>query len=141
MKPKERCAVVVIVLYVLVFLICRFVLQEYYLPGWASKRAVGYTWIVTWLLLFFDKTIAAMFHTVGTVVGLIIGQLSGDLLRAKRMAMIQEDTSPMQVYQLSRHFGVYIWFAIQLLFLVVGILVGWCYKKKRESKLSETPDI
>lgn len=74
----------------------------------------------------------AWFITVGNVVGIVLGQLLGEVIKNFRMKEITVKTSAEEAYQLSQHYGVPIWALTIFVTLVAGELIH----KIKVSKIS-----
>ena len=81
-------------------------------------------WIVVLILQLFKKRIIAIYIPLGNPAGII-----GDWIRSTNMAKITDGMSAEQIYHLSKHYGVFIWFLILVIFAAVGCVL-YLFRKK-----------
>lgn len=86
-------------------------------------------WIVVLILQLFKKRIIAIYISLGNPAGIIGGQFIGDWIRSTNMAKITDGMSAEQIYHLSKHYGVFIWFLILVIFAAVGCVL-YLFRKK-----------
>lgn len=114
------------------FLISRSLLKNIYLFEWTSRYLYCCIWIIVLVLCIRKKINMAWFITVGNVVGIVLGQLLGEVIKNFRMKEITVKTSAEEAYQLSQHYGVPIWALTIFVTLVAGELIH----KIKVSKIS-----
>lgn len=124
--------IIQLLIFVGLFSISRSLLYNIYLYEWTSKHLYCGTWIIMLILCVRKKVDVAWFITAGNVLGIVIGQLLGDFIKNIRMKKITVETSAEDVYQLSHHYGVFIW----ILFVFIIFLVGELLHKRKVSKMS-----
>ena len=103
------------------YLLSQTVLHEIYLFEWTADHFYLYLWVIPAAFCFLNKFWAAISTTIGNWVGILIGQVLGDLIIKINAAKITPDMYVGKAWQLRTHYGVLIWLAVFLLSLIVGI--------------------
>lgn len=109
-------------LYLVLMLISATLLKSVYLFEWMSRNAYCYTWVLPLAVIMFDKTHLAYFVTFGNLIGTVIGELLGGVIRSIRMSGITPGMDGGEVYYRSLHHGVLIWIAVMLASVIAGII-------------------
>ena len=126
---------IIIAVFLTEYLISDIFLRDVFLPRWTSHQKYLYLWVICLLLIHFEKHIVSFALLIGNTLGLFIGQILGDYLRAQRMLQITEDMEPEQVYHLGHHSGVELWLLCILISLILGIIIHKIKKRKAEKTL------
>ena len=104
-----------------------------YLFVWTADNRYWYTWILPFVFIFLGKYIISYSITFGSIAGTFAGQYLGDYIQKIRMEKITLYSTAEERWHLSLHYGVAIWLAVILIFLVLGILLEKKLKKKTSS--------
>lgn len=130
-KSKLIALIVTVAVFGVLYIISQAFLKSVYLFEWASRGLYYYIWVPALLLIAFDKPIISYSITFGNVLGLIVGQLLGDFIRTRNMALITPETPPDQEYFLSYHKGAFIWIITVLICAALGIAVQIITSKRK----------
>jgi len=120
--------------FVILYILGNTVLQNVYLIKWAAHNYFLFIWILVIIFSLLQKKYISFAITIGNLIGIIIGQLLGDMIRNKRILMINDAMDEGQKYFLSHHYGAFIWFITVIIFLVTGIILEIIYKQYLKSK-------
>ena len=135
MKKKYLHLLVLLSVYVIGFILCKFYFAqgmplESYTAGWLYRRGFMLTWGATIILIFMNKLNTATFTTMGTFIGMVVGDLIGGLIRSSNIAKLQEliengaTITAEQQAQAYHHYGILpIWFIVFIIFVVIGIVL------------------
>ena len=104
-----------------------------YLFVWTADNRYWYTWILPFVFIFLGKYIISYSITFGSIAGTFAGQYLGGYIQKIRMEKITLYSTAEERWHLSLHYGVAIWLAVILIFLVIGILLEKKLKKKTSS--------
>ena len=63
-------------------------------------------WSLCLILILCQKPLPAFFVTAGNIIGVVIGQFLGDLIRTENIKKITDTMNPQQIYELHNHPGV-----------------------------------
>lgn len=118
--------------FISLFLISKLFLSDIYLFEWTARHHYLFLWVAVILLVLIDRVHLATALTIGNVVGVLVGQFLGDLIRNQSLSQITPEMSGEEVYRLSHHPGFEIWLAtIGVCFLVVVVKnIFWRFGKK-----------
>ena len=130
-KIVLNCLVTAFIYLVMYYLSYR-VFREY-LFVWTADNRYWYTWILPFVFIFLGKYIISYSITFGSIAGTFTGQYLGDYIQKIRMEKITLYSTAEERWHLSLHYGVAIWLAVILIFLVIGILLEKKLKKKTSS--------
>lgn len=89
-----------------------------------------YTWILPYVFIFLKKYILSYCITFGSIVGIFVGQYLGDYIQKIRMEKIMLYSTAEERWHLSLHYGVAIWLAVILIFIIIGVLLEKKLKKQ-----------
>lgn len=130
-KPSPlACVIFYLLPFLTMYLISTFLLNDLYLFKWLADRWYLCLWAVVLLLAYKHKHLISISLTVGSVLGIPLGQFLGDFLRNRNIQSItalmsQEDQAKMYL-----HHGVAIWSATVILAAILGILLDFHHKKQ-----------
>ena len=108
------------------------VLKNAYMFEWMGRNCYCYTWVLVILLVLVDKTLVANFVTFGTLLGVVIGELLGNILWERNMSKITSDMSVEQQHYLSLHHGVLIFVITLLKFVAMGVILDIILRKYKQ---------
>ncbi|MBD5128526.1 MAG: hypothetical protein HDT43_01155 [Ruminococcaceae bacterium] len=132
LKNKAAALIIGVVVFGVLYLLSRTVLESVYLFEWTSRNLYCYVWVLAAALIVFDKLIVSYSVTLGNLLGVVIGQYLGDFIKAQRVKEITPETTPDMVHELSMHYGAGIWAITVLACLAVGITVQIITNKRRK---------
>lgn len=134
-NPRNRIAAMaaVIVIFGGSYALSRTLLSGVYLFEWTARRLYLLIWIPALILAALNKTAVSYGITVGSLAGVVIGQLLGDFIISQNAKLITPDTSPDLVYRLTTHQGVPIWLITTLVFTAVGIVLQITSSRRKRS--------
>lgn len=109
------------------FMIMATLLSKLYLFEWFVHNYWLYLMIAitSVILVLLNKKLISVFVSIGSIVGIFIGQLLGDLLRSMAMRKITTFTVAEKVQHLSEHNGFSIFVIIVILFIIVGSVLQY----------------
>jgi len=107
------------------------IFKDIYLFEWTARNRYLYIWVLIAILTIFGKKYTALSLTVGNLIGIIAGQLSGDYIKNENIKKITETMEAHEVYRLHTHYGFYIWVLTLVIFLVIGVVVQRNSNKNR----------
>lgn len=98
--------------------------NSHYLFKWIAHNKVIYIAValIAILITFFRKNIG-YFITLGNICGLFLGRFIGDYIKNQSMLRITEDMSSQTKYQLSKHYGVFIWIYCILISILISLII------------------
>jgi hypothetical protein len=70
----------------------------------------------------FGKERVGFALTIGNIIGIVVGQILGDMLRNANVKTIVITMDEEQKYLLSYHYGAFIWFFVIFIIFVASIL-------------------
>lgn len=114
------------------YLISMTLLNKVYLFEWTARNLYCYVWVAVAVLIVLDKLRIAYAVTLGNLLGVIIGQYLGDLIKAQRVKQITPETTPDMTYELSTHYGVNIWAITIIVCAAAGIAAQVISSKRRK---------
>ncbi|MHB8134981.1 MAG: hypothetical protein ACYDH1_12255 [Anaerolineaceae bacterium] len=118
MKNKNwKTTIIFAVILLLVFVVTRFFMTDYYTPEWSARHFLWVVVIIVLLASFFDKVRISMSAFLGYLLGLFAGELFGGF---------QKNIPPQ-----FPHYGWLIQIVTFFLFCFLGIWLQ--YKGKTES--------
>ncbi len=138
-KFKKIIALLVcIAAYVVMKILSSTVLGEVYIFKWMSQnRSFFFGAVIAIIPILFNKPLIACFATLGTFFGGVSGQLIGDYIYDKNVAMITPDMTVEQQAHLSYHRGFAIlgcvWFGFLALGVVLSVIIGLVKKRKAKN--------
>jgi membrane protein YqaA with SNARE-associated domain len=103
---------------------------DIYLPVWTADNYYLYIWVPVILLTLLNKTIISLFITAGNLIGILAGQVLGDIIRHNNMKKITDSMPEGQKYYLRSHKGAYIWMLTIIISLLLGVAASIIYKKR-----------
>lgn len=105
-------------------------LKNIYLFEWTARHNYLFLWAAALVLALLGKAILSYSITLGSLVGVLFGQLFGDFLVAQKVAKLSPGASDSAVYQAHYHHGVWIWLCVIFLFFAVGVLISLRQKQE-----------
>ena len=102
-------------IYLVMYYLSYRVFREY-LFVWTADNRYWYTW---------GKYIISYSITFGSIAGTFTGQYLGDYIQKIRMEKITLYSTAEERWHLSLHYGVAIWLAVILIFLVASVPALW----------------
>ena len=96
--------------------------RDIYPFNWMLHNKFVYIWIGAFIFTLFDRVFWAYAITIGNIIGLIIGYFIGEHLLSISKAKITPGMDYAQIYHLSHHYHVYIWFTCVVIIFVISIL-------------------
>ena len=133
LKNKTIALIASAAVFGILYLLSMTLLNKVYLFKWAAHNLYCYEWAIAAVLIVFDKLIVSYFVTFGNLVGILIGQLLGDLIRSQRMKLITPETTSNEEYFLSYHYGALIWMITILVCLAAGIAAQIISGKRKQN--------
>lgn len=140
-KTKQKTKIIDLAIcvaaYIVMHVLSSSVLGDVYIFEWMSRnRSFFFGAVIAIIPILFNKPLIAYFATLGTFFGGVSGQLIGDYIREKNLALITSDMSVEQQHFLSYHRGFNIlggvWFGFLVLGVILSVIIGlW---KKRKAK-------
>lgn len=140
-KTKIIALAICVAAYIVMHVLSSSVLGEVYIFKWmARNRSFFFGAVIAIIPILFNKPLIACFATLGTFFGGVSGQLIGDYIYDKNVAMITPDMTVEQQAHLSYHRGFAIlgcvWFGFLVLGVILSVIIG--LGKKREAKIAVT---
>lgn len=141
LKARLIALVVCVAAYVVMWSLSANALNDIYVFKWmARNRSFFFGAVIAIIPILFSKPLIACFATLGTFFGGVSGQLIGDYIYDKNVAMITPDMTVEQQAHLSYHRGFAIlgcvWFGFLALGVILSVIIG--LGKKREAKIAVT---
>ena len=115
--------------FLVLYLVSWYFLQDVYLPDWTRRNAYLCVWIAPIVFDFLELHIRSVCITLGNLVGVVVGQIAGDIIVKLNAAKITPATPPGQAAQLRSHPGFFLWLGTILVFYIAGVLI----EKKRKA--------
>lgn len=136
---KQRQNIIFIVTsfstFLVLYVASRTALSDVYLFEWTSRYWYFGIWLMAILLIIVKKQVIAVALTLGNLVGVVAGQVVGDLMLSAAIQKITPDMNAGQAAQLHLHHGVEIWLVTILIFCLTGLLLQLIYQKRaKEAK-------
>lgn len=119
--------------FLILYIISALALNELYLFKWLLDRWYLFVWMIAVILAYRQKHFIAISLTIGSILGVPLGQFCGDIVRNHNIQGITASMSPEEVAKRHLHPGVPIWIITVLLSVLVGIILESHYKKSRET--------
>lgn len=116
--------------FIIIYILSRTALSDVYLFEWTAHNHYLYIWIPVILLSMFNKTIISLFLTAGNLIGIILGQVLGDIIRRNNILKITDAMTEGEKYYLRSHKGAYIWMLTIIISLLTGVAAHIIYKKR-----------
>ena len=116
-------------IYLVMYYLSYRVFREY-LFVWTADNRYWYTWILPFVFIFLGKYIISYSITFGSIAGTFTGQYLGDYIQKIRMEKITLYSTAEERWHLSLHYGVAIWLAVILIFIIIGVLLEKKLKKQ-----------
>ena len=128
----RHCLIVLIPFGILVIVTAAF-FPDAYLLEWTLSRSYLFLWVLA-ALLAYSRPILGYTISLGNFIGVILGQVLGDILRKNNIAKITPDMDPGEVVRLHHHHGFFIWISTVLsviaLYWIVAVLIHKLKKEK-----------
>lgn len=118
-----------LLIFIALFILSQTVLNHIYLVEWTAKNKYLYIWIFVVIYTIFNKRYSSYALTIGNIVGLVVGQLVGEYIMNQNMATITSDMSNELIYQLSYHYGAFIWMGIILFAIILGPILDYLHRR------------
>ena len=121
---KNISPIIQALLWFFIYVIFSLVDNSHYLFKWIAHNKVFYILValIAILITFFRKNIG-YFMTFGNICGLFLGRFIGDYIRNQSMLKINEDMSSQTKYELSKHYGVFIWIWCILISILISFII------------------
>ena len=121
--------------YLVLMLISATLLNSVYIFEWMSRSSYCYTWVLALAVIMFDKTVLAYFVTFGNLIGTVVGQVLGDIIREVKLSNITPDMTELEIDMIGwTHDGVTIWGIILFASIVFGIIAEIIIPNKKRKK-------
>lgn len=130
MKRKVIDAVVQLAVFLVLYLVSMNVLNDVYLLEWTARNKYLFIWVFVVIYIFANKRISAYALTIGNILGIIIGQLLGDYILRQNMGDMIPDIDPEIAYQLTTHYGAFIWMAVVFVFAILGPVIDMIQRRR-----------
>ena len=140
-KSKLPSVLLIFSIFFLFYLISQRYFLGLYLFEWTSRNFYCGIWSLCLILILCQKPLPAFFVTAGNIIGVVIGQFLGDLIRTENIKKITDTMNPQQIYELHNHPGVPLWLLVIVLFLVLGLITDLFFNKfhKKMPTASQLP--
>lgn len=138
-KRTHKYLLTNLILWVSLYLISRFILNNEYLFGWIAKnwKFYGIVCLLPLFFLIFGKRYVSVIHSFGIFIGAFIGNYFGAFLLVQNVQKITSDMSQETQYRLNTHRGFEIWMVSIFVAMIVGFIVER-YMKKKETMRYES---
>ena len=134
---KERkllCASLYLLPFLALYVISVLAFQQLYLFKWLLDRWYLCVWAVAAILTYRQAHLTAISLTVGSILGVPLGQFCGDFVRNRNIQSITPLMSPEERARMYLHPGVPIWIVTVILFTLVGFLLEWYQRKTKRQE-------
>lgn len=108
-KRKIKPAMILAMILLILYLVTRYCLSDFYTPEWSARHIL---WIVS-LIVFFTALFGKIRFSIFTLVGYIIGIISGEIFGGFRANVGPQYT----------HYGWLIGILVLIAFCCIGILI------------------
>ncbi len=148
MKKKYFQLIFLMFIYLIGYILCKYLFSvgaplASYTAGWLFVNQFMYTWVFVIVFSLLNKPYTASFITLGCFLGIVIGQVIGNWIKAINIQNIQDLVNDgilvtaEQEADAHLHYGVVpIWFIVILLFLITGVILDHRSKKKKSNLTS-----
>lgn len=121
---KNISSIIQALLWLFIYVIFSLVDNSHYLFEWIAHNKVIYIAValIAIMITFFRKKIGYSI-TLGNICGLFLGRFIGDYIRNQSMLRITEDMSNQTKYELSKHYGVFIWIGCILISILISLII------------------
>lgn len=127
------CAVVYIALHILSMTL----LNSIYVFEWMSRNYYCYTWVLALAMIVFNKTVLAYFVTFGNLIGTVVGQVLGDIIKKVKLNNITPDMTEFEISMIKwTHHGVFIWGIVLFASIALGIIAEIIIHNKKRKMLA-----
>lgn len=131
MKRRKLINIIIqMMIFTITFMVSKNLFQDVYLFKWTSDRCYLYIWIVVLLLTYLGKYKISYAITISNIIGLFLGQYLGDYIVILNQTKITSNMSAEDVYRLSKHPGVLIWFICITLSIFLVLLINSLDRRK-----------
>lgn len=103
------------------YILSMSVLSELYLFKWLLDRWYLFLWVIAVVLAYRQKHFIASSLTIGSILGVPLGQFCGDFIRNCNIQSITALMSREEQAKMYLHPGVAIWIATVVLTTILGI--------------------
>lgn len=131
-KYKLILPILYLIPFIILYGISRLFFDDLYLFKWLSDRLYLCVWIVVILLVYNSKYWIATSLTIGSIVGVLLGQFWGDFIRNNNIHSITSMMTQEERARLYLHPGVPLWISTVLILTLIGISLEILYNKKRK---------
>lgn len=123
-NPRKKLIsfVIALAVYVGLQILSMTLLKDVYMFEWMGRNLYCYIWVLSVLLIIFDRTLLSSFVTLGTLIGTILGHFLGSFILKITTSQITSDMDPGKIYNLSCHKGVFIFVITFLVIFIVGVI-------------------
>lgn len=121
---KNISSIIQALLWLFIYVIFSLLDNSHYLFKWIAHNKVIYIAValIAILITFFRKNIGYSI-TLGNICGLFLGCFIGDYIQNQSMLRITEDMSSQTKYELSKHYGVFIWICCILISILISLII------------------
>ena len=134
-KSKLPSVLLIFSIFFLFYLISQRYFLGLYLFEWTSRNFYCGIWSLCLILILCQKPLPAFFVTAGNIIGVVIGQFLGDLIRTENIKKITDTMNPQQIYELHNHPGVPLWLLVIVLFLILGLITDLFFNKFHKKRV------
>lgn len=120
-KKTILAAVLTLAIYTALYLLSKTILADVYLFAWTAWNKYLYFWLVSLAFIIFQKYFIAFYITIGNIIAVLFGELLGDLIIYINTFRITPDMQPYTIERYTTHYGAFIWLALVLLALIIGV--------------------
>lgn len=135
MKDRFRIIFFESIIFFMLYYLSSKALADEYLFEWLAFNYKFYLILVfiPILLAILNKEIISILMTFGITTGVFVGNYLGGYLKKLNIAKITDSMSPGEIYMLRSHKGFYIWMAIILFSLVLGVFIEINNQRRNDS--------
>lgn len=126
MKKIKHNYLFLLFVYAVLYFVSKTFFSGLYMFRWTASNHYWFSWVLVLYFVFMNKDIVARMITWGNIIGIVAGQVIGDLIQKYNATFITPNMDVQEKYMLLYHEGP----KIYVLFLVSFIILGLFFERK-----------